>query len=388
MKSCYRGRDITDDEAFSCDMERLLCRVPYLRNNRQIDYLMRFRVAAHHGGQLPAWKFLVETMMKLGHLRAIFATSTVAAGVNYPARTIVLFNSDLFNGSNFSPLNSTEFHQMTGRAGRRGRDKIGFMLAVPGRFMDIPHLKKLFFKKPEKILSQIRSDFSMILNLLLSQTPADIRAIFEKSLASNQLSKEDRKRGGEEGVNLWNDCLRHLTFLRAEGFVDDCDRLTESGIWASKLRLDHPLLIAECLKKDAFPRRDGRLLAAMVAPFVYDGDQDFNLTEEGLPRKMTQAFKRVGRAIRDLSNRMADAGFATNKLYLWTSSVIYDWATGKDWDEIVQNRGIADGDMAMLVLRTADNLRQIASLKETHPNIAELAFKAREAILREPVVFE
>ena len=327
-------------------------------------------------------------MMKLGHLRAIFATSTVAAGVNYPARTIVLFNSDLFNGSNFSPLSSTEFHQMTGRAGRRGRDKIGFMLAVPGRFMDIAHLKKLFFKKPDKILSQIRSDFSMILNLLLSQTPADIRAIFEKSLASYQLSKEDRKRGVGEGVNLWNDCLRHLTFLRAEGFVDECDRLTESGIWASKLRLDHPLLIAECLKKDAFPRRDENLLAAMVSPFVYDGDQDFNLTEERLPRKMTEAFKRVGRAIRDLSKRMADAGFATNKLYLWTSSVIYDWATGKDWDEIVQDMGIADGDMAMLVLRTADNLRQIASLKETHPNIAELAFKAREAILREPVVFE
>jgi ATP-dependent RNA helicase HelY len=50
--------------------------------------------------------------------------------------------------------------------------------------------------------------------------------------------------------------------------------------------------------------------------------------------------------------------------------------------------GIADGDMAMLVLRTADNLRQIMSLRQTHPEMAELALKAREAILREPVVFE
>ncbi len=64
---------------------------------------------------------------------------------------------------------------MTGRAGRRGQDKIGFMLAVPGRFMDITHVRKLLFKDPEDIVSQIRNDFSMILNLLLSQTPEDIR---------------------------------------------------------------------------------------------------------------------------------------------------------------------------------------------------------------------
>jgi ATP-dependent RNA helicase HelY len=67
---------------------------------------------------------------------------------------------------------------------------------------------------------------------------------------------------------------------------------------------------------------------------------------------------------------------------------MYEWARGADWDEIIQMAGIADGDMAMLVLRTADNLRQIMSLRQTHPEMAELALKAREAILREPVVFE
>ena len=389
LKSCYPGTDLTEDDIFRHDVEELLGRVPYLRNHKQIDSLERARVAAHHGGQLPAWKFLVETMMKLGHLRAIFATSTVAAGVNYPARTIVLFNSDLFNGSNFSPLSSTEFHQMTGRAGRRGRDKIGFMLAVPGRFMDIIHLKKLFYKKPDDILSQIRSDFSMILNLLLSQTPDDIRAIFEKSLASYQRLRGGEKRDAGEGINLWADCLRHLEFLKDEGFVDDENRLTEAGVWASKLRLDHPLLIAECLKREAFPRRDEKLLAAMVAPFVYDGDQDITIMPAKLPRKLSEAHRRVQRAIKDLSGRMSEAGFPTNSLHLWTSSVIYDWAKGDDWDEIVQRTaGIADGDLAMLVLRTADNLRQIASLRETHPDIANLAARARETILREPVVFE
>ncbi len=244
-----------DDEAFREELEALLDRFPYLRNHRQLHELRTARVAAHHGGQLPAWKFLVEAMMKRGRLRAIFATSTVAAGVNFPARTIVLLNSDLFNGHEFAPLSGTEFHQMTGRAGRRGQDRVGFMLAVPGRFMDLIHVRKLLLKKPEAIVSRIRSDFSMVLNLLLSQTPEDIREIFAKSLATFQ--QQDRKRREEDRtdqVDLWTEFQRHLRLLKEEGFVDERDRLTQNGVWSSKLRLDQPLLIAECLRKNCLPR--------------------------------------------------------------------------------------------------------------------------------------
>jgi superfamily II RNA helicase len=345
-------------------------------------------VAAHHGGQLPAWKFLVETMMKQGHLRAIFATSTVAAGVNYPARTIVLMNSDLFNGHEFAPLSGTEFHQMTGRAGRRGQDRVGFMLAVPGRFMDLVHIRKLLLKKPEAIASRIRSDFSMVLNLLLSQTPEDIRQIFAKSLATYQRRGGQTGRNGEERADLWTDFQRHLRFLREEGFVDAKDRLTENGVWASKLRLDQPLLIAECLRRNVFPQGDEKLLAAVIAPFVYDGEQDFVVIRKELPRRLTRAYDRMIATLANLAERLKAGGFPVAPLYLWPAAAIYEWAAGGDWDRIIRKAGIADGDMAMLIMRTADNLRQIMSLQETHPQTAALAAKAREAILREPVVFE
>jgi superfamily II RNA helicase len=90
----------------------------------------------------------VEKLMCQGLLEAVFATSTVAAGVNFPARTIVLFNSDRYNGHDFVPLDATEFHQMTGRAGRRGMDNIGFAVAVPGKFMDIPLINRLISSPP------------------------------------------------------------------------------------------------------------------------------------------------------------------------------------------------------------------------------------------------
>lgn len=384
LKSCNPAARDVDDDAFGYDIEEMLSRFPYIQSHKQLHYLTRNRVAAHHGGQLPAWKFFVENMMKRGHLDAIFATSTVAAGVNFPARTIVLFNSDLFNGSEFSPLTGIEFHQMTGRAGRRGQDKIGFLVTMPGRFMDINHIRKLLFRKPEHIESMIHNDFSMALNLLLSQTPEDIRGIFEKSLAAYQAAQ----RSGRQGRGLWDDFCRHLEFLKREGFVDEQDRLTETGIWASKLRLDEPLIIAECLRNEAFPKSDAMLLAALVAPFVYDGDQDISIPEKRVPRRLRQAATRIFSVIRPLMSRMKAAGFAVQRQYFWPAYVIYDWSKGGRWDDIIGKAGITDGDMAMLVLRTADNLRQIASLKDTHPETAALAARARELILREPVVFE
>ncbi len=387
LKSCPLDRGEDEDEAFHYELEGLLARFPYLADHRHLPHLERGRVASHHGGQLPAWKFLVETMMRRGHLDAIFATSTVAAGVNYPARTIVLFNSDIFNGRDFAPLTGTEFHQMTGRAGRRGLDRIGFLMVVPGRFMNIRHIRDLLCSGADDIRSQIRPDFSMVLNLLLSQTPADMRHILERSLAVEQARRRVKDGRSVKGDLLWRDFLRYLSFLKAEGFVDDEGRLTENGLWAAKLRLDHPLLIAECIKSDAFPA-DPSLLAAVIAPFVYDGDQDMRPRDKRRPaRLLAEAFETVLEVIEPLADRMEKAGFTVNPLFLWPAQAVYDWSRGSSWDDVVRRMGVADGDMAMLVLRTADNLRQIASLKDTHPDLARRAAEAVEIILREPVLF-
>ena len=386
--SQFRAEPSPPDTAFEDDLLELLERNPRLEPHRQLTHLRSYHVGSHHGGQLPAWKFLVETMMKKGHLDAIFATSTVAAGVNFPARTIVLFNSDYYNGHDCVPLDATAFHQMTGRAGRRGQDRIGFMLLVPGRFMDIIHVKRLIFSRPEDIESRIKNDFSMVLNLLLSQKLDDIRHIFENSLAVYQQARKTKKGKGSVEAGLLRDFQRHLAFLKSEGFVNEENRLTEDGIWASKLRLDQPVLIAECLRREALPLESEALLAAVIAPFVYDRGQEISVTRKFLPRKLNRACDDIFACIRPVVEKMEMAGFPVSPLPLWPAVVIYEWACGRDWDEIIQDRGLADGDMAMLVSRTADNLRQITSLRDTHPRVAELASKARKAILREPVVFE
>ena len=365
----------------------LLERFPSLSSHRQLKAIRSAGLAAHHGGQLPAWKLLVEEMMNQGHLRVIFATSTIAAGVNFPARTIALFNSDLFNGHDFNPLTATEFRQMTGRAGRRGQDNVGFMLAVSGRFMDLKHIGHLLFRAPEDILSQLKNDFGMVLNLLLSQSPADVRSIFERSFAAYQQSKGHYGTSTRAASSLWADFQRHLKILQKEGFVDQAGRLTPDGYWAAKLRLDHPLLVAQCLRENAFPEDNEKFLAAVVAIFTYDRDDEMKLAVKDFPPKLTQALKKVVLAVRPLANRLEAAGFATAKLHQSAGVAMYYWAQGKSWESIIKFTGIAEGDMASLVLRTADNLRQIAALKDTYPETAACAYKAREAILREPVLF-
>jgi len=377
---------LREDDAFAGDLSDMIDRFPGLSSHRQLKALQSAGLAAHHGGQLPAWKLLVEEMMNRGRLRVIFATTTVAAGVNFPARTIVLFNSDQFNGRDFAPLTATEFRQMTGRAGRRGRDKIGFMLAVSGRFMDLAHIRKMLRAEPEDIASRLKNDFGMALNLLLSQTPAGVKKIFEKSFAAWQQDRTVRH-GLSAAERLWRDFCLHLDFLKLEGFVDADGRLTDDGRWAAHLRLDYPLLVAQCLRADAFPVEDEKLLAAVMAVFAYDRDDEITLGMSRPPRSLAAALRRMLAAVRPMARRLEKAGFATEELISSAGQAMYEWARGRAWDDVIRLTGVAEGDMASLVLRTADNLRQIVSLRDTHPEAAACAQRAREAILREPVLF-
>ncbi|MGB5750060.1 MAG: DEAD/DEAH box helicase, partial [Desulfobacterales bacterium] len=247
-------------------IEKYIQHTPHIANHRQRWHLEHLAVGAHHSGQLPSWKLVLEELMAEGLLDAVFATSTVAAGVNFPARTVAFLNSDRFNGKHFMALTSTQLHQMTGRAGRRGMDKIGFALVIPDKFMDVRLVARLLSSPSSDIDSQIRINFSMVLNLLLSHRPEQIQGLLKKSFATYVLSCLQPEISEQEShEHLWRDFLRHLNFLKATGFVSVEEELTPDGNWASQLRVDQPLLIAEGFRKEVFPQQNSDLLAAMVA---------------------------------------------------------------------------------------------------------------------------
>lgn len=389
--SSNRIQDVERKEKLTQRIETLVSQSPYVSRHRQRWQLEDLAVGAHHSGQLPSWKLLLETLMTEGLLDAIFATSTVAAGVNFPARTVVFLNSDRFNGVEFSPLTPTEFHQMTGRAGRRGMDRIGFALAVPGKFMDTRLVARLIGAEPIPVLSQIRINFSMALNLLLSHAPGQIKGLLERSFATYLLMIKGRKKHPlpERGGNgLWNEFLRHLQFLQAKGFAGENADLTEDGRWASRLRIDQPLLVAEGLRSGIFPDSDPAMLAAMVAAFVSDREFDDRLGKKRTPKALLKAFLKVQRGLRPFAKDMTTAGFEIRSLFLRPAAAIFAWAGGMPWDEVHSIYDMEEGDLAMLILRTADSLRHIHALSEVFPRISMTAAEAIEVILRDPVITE
>lgn len=157
---------------------------PEVRLHRHWNTIIKGGVASHHAGHIPAWKLLIERLMQAGLLDAIFATSTVAAGVDFPARTVVISNVDTRTGGGWRALTASELQQMTGRAGRRGRDRVGFVVVAPGLHQDPARIAILLESQPDPLQSQFRATYSTLLNLLDAyESFKHVREIAEKSFA-------------------------------------------------------------------------------------------------------------------------------------------------------------------------------------------------------------
>jgi superfamily II RNA helicase len=389
LEACRDNRVLDPDRKhrLTSRLQEFVRQSPRVGRHRQLWHLEHLAVGAHHAGQLPSWKVVLERLMTEGLLDAVFATTTVAAGVNFPARTIALLNSDRFNGTSFLPLDPTEFHQMTGRAGRRGMDHIGFALAVPGRFMDICHIFRLLGSPPSDVVSQIRINFSMTLNLLLSHTPGQVEELLRNSFAAFRIRRQTENRRGprDAHLRLWHDFKRHLGFLTAKGYVNDREQLTVEGLWASRLRVDQPLMIAEGFRRGLFPEDDPVLLTAMITVFVNEKETDDRLDKRLLPKTLLACFQRMSRRISPFLQEMLDGGFEGRPLYLRPAIALFAWANGSPWERVVRISEMEEGDLAMLILRTADNLRHVRALAEVFPQAAGSAAKGIELILRDPV---
>ena len=362
---------------------------PHIFNHRQRWFLENLTIGSHHAGQLPAWKLMLERLMTEGLLDAVFATTTVAAGVNFPARTVVFLNSDRFNGSQFLPMDATEFHQMTGRAGRRGMDNIGFALLLPNKFMDVRLMARLFHSTASDVVSQIRINFSMVLNLLLSHSPDQIKALLKRSFATYLMQKAGKKKmAAGDHLSLWSDFLRHLNFLKETGYVGAAGELTEEGKWASRLRVDQPLLIAEGFRRGILPVSEPHLLAAVIAAFVNERETDSQMPKKRVPGPLMDAYSRMVKGLRPFARQMLEHGFEARPLVLRPVVAIYAWAMGEPWEKLGGLAEMEEGDLVMLTLRTADNLRHIRGLRQEFPEAAETAARSIDLLLREPVVFE
>lgn len=189
-------------------------------------------IASHHAGLLPGWKGLVENLFQRGLLKVVFATETLAAGVNMPARCSVMSALSKRGDNGPRMLTSNEFMQMCGRAGRRGYDTVGHVVACQSPFEGPEEAFGLVQSPPENLRSQFSISYGMVLNLLRAGKPLrQVRAIVERSFG-NYLG--GRARRGQ---------VRELRRLREQADalreqIASGESVVEPEEWARYLKLD------------------------------------------------------------------------------------------------------------------------------------------------------
>ncbi|MFN6567368.1 RNA helicase [Dendronalium sp. ChiSLP03b] len=161
-------------------IDDFLTRNPEAGRSGQIAPLYR-GIAAHHAGILPAWKVLVEELFQQGLIKVVFATETLAAGINMPARTTVISTLSKRTDTGHRLLNASEFLQMAGRAGRRGMDKQGHVVTVQTPFEGAKEAAYLATSQPDPLVSQFTPSYGMVLNLLQTHTLDEAKELIERS---------------------------------------------------------------------------------------------------------------------------------------------------------------------------------------------------------------
>ena len=161
---------------------QFLCENSQIARIEQIEPLMR-GIASHHAGLLPAWKELVERLFEMGLVKVVFATATLAAGINMPARTTVMSALSKRTDGGHSMLSPSEFLQISGRAGRRGKDKVGHVVTVQTPFEGAKEAAYLATSSAEPLRSWFTPSYGMVLNLLQKYSLPEVKELLERSFA-------------------------------------------------------------------------------------------------------------------------------------------------------------------------------------------------------------
>lgn len=188
---------LSDQQAFLLLIEFLTQTFPEVRLDR-LDPLLR-GISAHHAGLLPDWKKCVEKLFEMGLVKVLFSTETLAVGINMPARTIVISALTKPSDDGRRNLNTLEFLQLAGRAGRRGLDTVGHVVTVPTRFEGLDKTCQLgahlATSGSEPLKSWFTPSYGMVLNLLQKHSLEEVKTLLERSfaeyLAQQQLAPEE-----------------------------------------------------------------------------------------------------------------------------------------------------------------------------------------------------
>ena len=460
---------------------------PYLYKNKHIEYLL-CGVASHHAGLLPAWKVLVEKLFQKGLIKVVFATETLAAGINMPARSTVISSISKRTDNGHRTLTPSEFLQMSGRAGRRGMDEIGYVTIVGTAFQSPEEVAELVLSEANPLESKFSPSYSMVLNLLQRFTLEETKELVLKSFgyfSSNYriepllnmknlleekieecnefkcwckrtsadlieynktremyvqnrktfktIKKQENKKNrplspeiiefGEKTKALlnkmhsfecdtcklfkkhmknidlieryqskqrklekeivkqkdifWNRFLSHRAVLEEYGYLKD-NYPTSSGVSIAQIRSENELFIARIIFSGILDNLSPAELASVICAITSEDSRADLYSQIPLTTTVRKTLNKIKDIKRDIEKHQK-AHDVEDPMYInaYCSPLIEMWVNDAEWEDIIDQIDMGEGDIVRCFKRVVDVLRQFCTIE----NMPEaLVFTAREAI--------
>ena len=365
-------------------------------------------MAVHHAGLVPILRSFIEVLFQKGLIKIVFATETLAAGINMPARTTIISSLSKRGDNGHRPLTVNEFTQMTGRAGRRGKDSRGNCIVLYDGQQTLYDVRNVITGDLEPINSHFSLSYNMILNLLgnfqFSQIPPVLKLSFGQYLMNKdiinlqleisgwegrlkQLQKKTHNQSLEKKVkkverkiriigrqierqqNVYlNNFYNLLKVLKHFDQLVSVDKnnylLTPSGQLTSYIRARNDLIISLMLLSPEVEELSSIELAAFLGSLTYEPRRESKEPAIIRSKILKHAFVRA----LNLRNRIEDVQ-EDNGINMPVTiergiiPIVMKWGTGCRWEEMKEEANLDDGDLIRAFRQLIDLLHQLERIQ-------------------------
>ncbi len=318
-----------------------------LESTKLLRNILPYGIGFHHAGLLPIMKEVVEDLFAQGLLKVLYTTETFAVGINMPAKTVGVESLRKFDGVSFRLMNSKEYFQMAGRAGRRGIDKEGFVtIMIDRREFDYHRIKKITTSDTEPLKSQFRLSINTVLNLIKRHNKAEIDEILGKNFDAFQKHGEEAIRKKTENHFKFEQAKKKLQRL---GYVSE-GRLTEKGEFASMIYSDE-LTIGELFATSFHKQLNSYQILLLIAAICYEARERTEFYQKFHSKEVASLERLLKSNHAEKDKRLLEIRELT--------AIIKPCFDGESIFELVKNTNLLEGDIIRLLRQILDKARQI-----------------------------
>jgi len=343
--SFLKSQEIKNRIRKTCD-RKLSPEIQQLPSTIKLIKTLLKGIGFHHAGLLPHQRFLVEELFAAGILPVLFATETFSVGINMPAKTTVIHGFRKYDGKRFRLINSKEYFQLAGRAGRRGIDKEGFVISIPDNSVKIQDILRISEKDTEPIESQFQLSFNTILNMLDSYSQEEIDVLLRKNFYVFQQKHEKHKH-----VRMKTSFTKKCKQLKMMRYITKNNQLTPKGEFVKHIYFQE-ILIGELFATSLYKQLSNIELLQIIAGIVYERRPNDHFSFKGIEQSYQVLINKTSHNPHFFKK--------INKLSIKRMmALIKLWGENGQFEQLLTLTTYREGDIVRLFRRIIDMLQQI-----------------------------